>query len=72
MDTKTQFSDQILQTLISDAPITGAEIARRIGVSKQVVHKYKNGETRPNLDTLARLADTLGVTVQVFFVNCRK
>jgi Zn-dependent peptidase ImmA (M78 family)/transcriptional regulator with XRE-family HTH domain len=45
------------------------ELAERTGnyVSRQVIHKYEQGNSMPGSDVLLRLADALGVKVEFFF-----
>lgn len=43
--------------------LTKAELARRVGKSWRQVHGWINGEKSPSGDSLRRLAEALGVTV---------
>lgn len=42
---------------------TQAELAEKIGISRQTLSKYENGETLPDIMTCARIASVLDVTV---------
>jgi transcriptional regulator with XRE-family HTH domain len=44
---------------------TRAELARRSGVSAELIGRIERGQANPRLDVLARLAHALGVTVAV-------
>jgi XRE family transcriptional regulator, regulator of sulfur utilization len=55
---------QTLARLRSTARLSREELARRAGVSVDLVHSLEQGRTaNPTLRTLLRLADALGVTV---------
>ena len=41
------------------------ELARRAGTSHATLHAYESGVKEPRLDTVARLADAAGFTVEV-------
>lgn len=43
--------------------MTQEEIAAAIGMSNQAIHYYENNLREPNLATLKKLSDLLGVTV---------
>ena len=43
------------------------ELARRAGVSREVVGKIERGETSPTLETLSRLCQVLRVPLAEFF-----
>jgi transcriptional regulator with XRE-family HTH domain len=42
---------------------TPAEFARRAEIPKQTIHRYLAGQREPSLGTAARLADTLGWSI---------
>ena len=43
--------------------LTQGQVAVRLGISRQAVSKWEHGQSAPDLDNLARLADLLGCTV---------
>lgn len=48
------------------ARLTVAELAERVGVSRQAVYDLESGKARPNWDTVQRLALVLGVSTESF------
>lgn len=49
-----------LKRLRAARGMTQAEVAQRLGVTRQAVSSYESGRTMPDLETLKRLADILG------------
>ncbi len=49
-----------------------AELAARVGVSRNTVAGWETNHSRPDLDTLPALCDALGMTVAAFFGKERK
>jgi transcriptional regulator with XRE-family HTH domain len=47
--------------------LTQAELARRVGVSRSYINKIENGEAKPSLALLERIASILGVSIKDFF-----
>lgn len=43
--------------------LTQGQVAVRLGISRQAVSKWEHGQSAPDLDNLARLADLFGCTV---------
>lgn len=43
------------------------EFGRRIGVCSAQLHYYKTGERAPSFDALGRMAEVMGVPVEMFF-----
>ena len=56
------FSDNLLQ-LRKQLKMTQEELADRIGVSRQAIAKWENGETQPDIDRCRALAEVFGVTM---------
>lgn len=52
-----------LQALRESQGLTKMEIAGRAGISRQGYDNIESGESRPNIDTLAGLAQAFGVSV---------
>jgi transcriptional regulator with XRE-family HTH domain len=46
---------------LNELDITGAELARRLGVSRQAVYKYAKGETMPKKDVLLKMCEIFGI-----------
>ena len=49
-----------------------AELAARVGVSRNTVAGWETNHSRPDLDTLPALCEALGLTVAAFFGRERK
>jgi len=49
--------------------LTIAEIAEQTGISRGMLSKIENAQTATSLETLAKLANTLGVSLSAFFRN---
>lgn len=47
----------------ANAKMTQAELANKIGTSYVVISQYENGKRNPKLETLQKIACTLGVNV---------
>lgn len=43
--------------------LSQAAVAKELGVAQQSVDRWENGQREPNIETLWRLADFYGVTV---------
>ena len=54
-----------LNRLRKDAGLTQAQLGGRIGVTARAVSQWENGRTEPALSLLGKLADALGVTLEV-------
>ena len=59
---------KILRNMLDHHPMTGArttlkELAEAIGIRQQTVSLYKNGETQPTPETLVKIAEFFGVSV---------
>lgn len=48
-----------------DLGISQRELAERVGTSQNRIYLIENGETNPTLDTLQRLADVLGFSLEI-------
>ena len=55
-------ADNILATRMS-AHLTQEQLAEAVGVSRQTVAKWESGETSPDLEHAAALAEALGTTL---------
>jgi transcriptional regulator with XRE-family HTH domain len=56
-----------LRTIRKKNGLTQAELARRVGVSRSYINKIENGEAKPSLALLERIASILGVSMKDFF-----
>jgi transcriptional regulator with XRE-family HTH domain len=50
-----------IQALRESLELSKVEVARRTSISRQAYDAIESGESRPNVDTLIRLAAALGV-----------
>lgn len=55
---------EIVKTALQNTALPLAEVARRMGVKRQQITKWRNGAT-PRPDTKTRLLNVLGVTVRL-------
>lgn len=49
--------------------LTIAEVAEQVGISRGMLSKIENAQTATSLDTIAKLANTLGVSLTTLFRN---
>lgn len=56
-----------LRTARTDAGMTQAQLAHRIGISQYTISRLENGEHRPHDDTKFALAEVFGITVETLF-----
>mgnify|MGYP003272716159 FL=1 len=54
---------EALKKARTDAGITQAELAKRLGVTPQTVSQYERGIKKPKVETLARFADAMSVSI---------
>jgi Predicted transcriptional regulators len=52
-----------LQELRKNSKISQEELAEQIGISRQAVTKWENGQAYPDIDNLIRLSEIFGVTI---------
>jgi integrase len=52
---------QILSRKKSLEKISASDVARKMGIERQLISDWKNGRSEPNIETIHRLADALGV-----------
>lgn len=62
MNTGATFAGR-LRAALSNAEMTQEELARRMGVSPAAVSRWAHGHRTPLSGYIARMADTLGVSV---------
>ncbi len=55
---------QNLKQLRLDRGMTQEEVAARLHITRQAVSSYESGRTRPDIDTLMRLAEVYGVELE--------
>jgi len=48
------------------------DVAKRVGVSQQAIAKIEDPDSNPTLDTLSRVAESLGMHIDVSLVSTRK
>lgn len=56
-----------IRQIRESAGITQAELARRLGVHQPLVARWESGRRMPKVETLQRIADALGLNLQVIF-----
>ena len=56
-----------LKVLRAERDWTQADVADRIGVTRQTVHAVENGKYEPSLPLAFRLAKLFGVTIEEVF-----
>lgn len=56
-----------IRELRSQRDITGAELARRVGLDSSQISKIENGASKPSLDALERICEALNLTLAEFF-----
>lgn len=52
--------NQNLRMLRSESGMTQEQVAEKLGVTRQALSSYESGRTRPDIDTLMRLAEIYG------------
>jgi len=52
-----------LQELLDDKDITQRELAQRIGVTEVTISRYLNGERKPRIEIISKIAEVLGVSI---------
>ena len=50
--------------LLKEVDMSGAQLARRVGVSRSAVSSWVIGKTSPNFDKIYAIAKALGVSVE--------
>lgn len=51
----------------SNAHVTQAELAHRLGVTAQSISQYERGVKIPKIDTLEKIANALGIKISCFY-----
>lgn len=51
----------------SEAHVTQAELALRLGVKPQLISQYERGVKKPKIETLEKTANALGVNISYFY-----
>lgn len=54
------------EKIIGEKNITSYRVAMDLGISPMTLSDWKRGLSKPRLDTMARVADYLGVSVMEF------
>ena len=55
--------------LRTKAKLTREQLAEKMGVTSQQIHKYETGTNRMNTDRLQQIAQALDVPIQLFFTE---
>jgi transcriptional regulator with XRE-family HTH domain len=65
MTTATQLGSQI-KAAREGAPMSASKLSRMVGVTPPTIASYESGESVPTADTLAKIAEVLGIrTVEI-------
>ena len=59
------FTGQIIEEARKNANLTQEELARRIGTNKSYISRVETGRTEPKISTFYRIAEALGLHVQL-------
>ena len=62
----------ILKSLREKNRLTQEQMAERVMVTRQAVSRWETGETQPNTDTLKRLSDEFGVSINTLLGSPRQ
>ena len=68
---KREFGYAVLRRRL-DLGLSQRELAERVGTSQNRIYLMENGEANSTLNTLARLADELGLTLEVRLAEKRR
>ena len=52
--------------------ISQKELSERLGVSSAMISQYESGKRNPKMETLLKIADALGISINVFYENLSK
>ncbi|MDN5277920.1 MAG: hypothetical protein PWR01_1885 [Clostridiales bacterium] len=52
-----------LQELLDERDMTQRELAERIGVTEVTISRYIKGERKPRIDTVGKIAEAFGVSI---------
>ena len=61
-----RFRRLAIADLLNDEDIAASELARRIGVSRQVVSAYRAGATAPRFSTVLRMSEAFNKPLDYF------
>ncbi len=67
-----EYLGSVIRELRSRHGLTIAEVSERAGISRGMLSKIENAQTATSLDTLAQIANALGVTLSHLFSNYGK
>ena len=56
-----------LQAILEDREMKQKDLAEALGLPKQTMHNYASGKRQADYDTLCRICDELGVTMDYLF-----
>ena len=58
-----------IQQLRKERRMSQAELARKAGISEISIRKYENGDRKPKIETLQRIANALDVDLDLFLTS---
>jgi len=59
------FTGQLIENARKNAHITQDELAKRLGSNKSYISRIENGKTEPKVSTFYRIAEALGMSVNL-------
>lgn len=59
------FTGQLIENARKNAHITQDELAKRLGSNKSYISRIENGKTEPKVSTFYRIAEALGLSVNL-------
>jgi len=63
------YTGQIIEDARKSAHLTQEELAKRVGANKSYISRIENGKTEPKVSTFYRIADALGLSVDLNPIN---
>ena len=63
MDSKQKIIIEALRACLKRNNITQAQLAVKLGISQPSINQYLTGRRFPKIETLSRIADVLGITI---------
>jgi DNA-binding XRE family transcriptional regulator len=59
------FTGQLIEDARKNAHLTQEELAKRVGSNKSYISRIENGKTEPKVSTFYRIAEALGLSVDL-------
>ena len=68
-EARAYYTGQLIEDARKSAHLTQEELAKRIGSNKSYISRIENGKTEPKVSTFYRIADALGLSVDLNPLN---